>query len=105
MLSCKGRELDPVIGRDAEIRRAIKFYLEGQKQPSANWGARVRDCCRRRTCPENTKGDVPEGLRTRQYLLLIWGINAGAKFRGEFEERLKAVLNDVNSSNSRIYCL
>jgi len=98
-------KLDPVIGRDAEIRRAIRILSRRTKnnpvligEPGVGKTAVVEGLAQR-----ILKGDVPEGLKDRTIFALDMGaLIAGAKYRGEFEERLKAVLNDVNKSDGRI---
>ena len=98
-------KIDPVIGRDAEIRRAIRILSRRTKnnpvligEPGVGKTAVVEGLAQR-----ILKGDVPEGLKDRTIFALDMGsLIAGAKYRGEFEERLKAVLNEVNKSDGRI---
>ncbi len=100
----KGK-IDPVIGRDAEIRRAIRILSRKTKnnpvligEPGVGKTAIVEGLAQR-----IVRGDVPEGLKDRAIFALDMGaLLAGAKFRGEFEERLKAVLNEVKRSDGRI---
>jgi ATP-dependent Clp protease ATP-binding subunit ClpB len=97
--------LDPVIGRDAEIRRVIQILSRKTKNnpvltgdPGVGKTAIVEGLAQR-----ITRGDVPEGLRDKQIFSLDMGaLVAGAKYRGEFEERLKAVLAEVKAAAGRI---
>jgi ATP-dependent Clp protease ATP-binding subunit ClpB len=97
--------LDPVIGRDAEIRRVIQILSRKTKNnpvltgdPGVGKTAIVEGLAQR-----ITRGDVPEGLREKQIFSLDMGaLVAGAKYRGEFEERLKAVLAEVKAATGRI---
>ena len=100
----KGK-LDPVIGRDAEIRRAIRILSRKTKnnpvligEPGVGKTAIVEGLAQR-----ILRGDVPEGLKDKTVFALDMGaLIAGAKYRGEFEERLKAVLNEVKGAEGRI---
>ncbi len=98
-------KLDPVIGRDAEIRRVIQILSRKTKNnpvligdPGVGKTAIVEGLAQR-----ITRGDVPEGLRDKTIFSLDMGsLVAGAKYRGEFEERLKAVLTEVRAAAGRI---
>ena len=97
--------LDPVIGRDAEIRRVIQILSRKTKNnpvligdPGVGKTAIVEGLAQR-----ITRGDVPEGLRDRTIFALdMSALVAGAKYRGEFEERLQAVLSEVRAAEGRI---
>ena len=101
----KSGKLDPVIGRDSEIRRVIRILSRKTKnnpvligEPGVGKTAIVEGLAQR-----IVRGDVPEGLKDKTIFTLEMGsLLAGAKFRGEFEERLKAVLNEVSKSDGRI---
>jgi len=98
-------KLDPVIGRDDEIRRVIQVLSRRTKnnpvligEPGVGKTAIVEGLAQR-----VIKGDVPEGLKDKRIVALDMGaLLAGAKFRGEFEERMKAVLQEVTDSDGRI---
>ena len=101
----KSGKLDPVIGRDSEIRRVIRILSRKTKnnpvligEPGVGKTAIVEGLAQR-----IVRGDVPEGLKEKTIFTLEMGsLLAGAKFRGEFEERLKAVLNEVSKADGRI---
>jgi ATP-dependent Clp protease ATP-binding subunit ClpB len=98
-------KLDPVIGRDEEIRRTIQVLSRRTKnnpvligEPGVGKTAIAEGLAQR-----IVQGDVPESLKEKKLLSLDMGsLIAGAKFRGEFEERLKSVLNEVQAENGRI---
>ncbi|MBR4372949.1 MAG: ATP-dependent chaperone ClpB [Treponema sp.] len=106
-LTARARQdkIDPVIGRDEEIRRVMQVLVRRTKnnpvligEPGVGKTAIVEGLARR-----IASGDVPESLKDKQLLSLDMGsLVAGAKFRGEFEERLKAVITDVTKSEGRI---
>jgi len=101
----KRGKLDPVIGRDSEIRRVIRILCRRTKNNPVLIGeagvgktAIVEGLAQR-----IVRGDVPEGLKDKTiYQLDIGALLAGAKYRGEFEERLKAVLKEIQASEGRI---
>ena len=98
-------KLDPVIGRDDEIRRVLQILSRRTKnnpiligEPGTGKTAIVEGLAQR-----IVRGDVPENLRQKQvYSLNMGALIAGAKYQGEFEERLKAVINEITSSNGEI---
>ena len=99
------QKLDPVIGRDDEIRRVIQVLSRRTKnnpvvigEPGVGKTAIVEGLARR-----IADGDVPESLKTKRIIALDMGaMVAGAKYRGEFEERLKSVLTEISASNGEI---
>ena len=101
----KAQKMDPVIGRDAEIRNVIRILSRKTKnnpvligEPGVGKTAVVEGLAQR-----IARGDVPEGLRDKKIFSLNMGsLVAGAKYRGEFEERLKAVLEDIKGSDGEI---
>ncbi len=103
--SARDHKLDPVIGRDSEIRNVIRILSRKTKnnpvligEPGVGKTAIAEGLALR-----IVRGDVPEGLKDKTIFALDMGsLIAGAKFRGEFEERLKAVLNEIKASNGQI---
>ncbi len=101
-------KLDPVIGRDDEIRRLLQILSRRTKnnpiligEPGVGKTAIAEGLAHR-----IVGGDVPENLKSKQIFSLDMGaLIAGAKYKGEFEERLKAVVNEVISSNGEVYYL
>ncbi len=101
----RNQKLDPVIGRDGEIRNVIRILSRKTKnnpvligEPGVGKTAVVEGLAQR-----IVRGDVPQGLKDKKIFALDMGaLVAGAKYRGEFEERLKAVLEDVKNSNGQI---
>ncbi len=101
----RDQKLDPVIGRDAEIRNVIRILSRKTKnnpvligEPGVGKTAAVEGLAQR-----IVRGDVPEGLKDKKLFALDMGaLVAGAKYRGEFEERLKAVLEEIKNSDGEI---
>src|SRR6201999_2147779 len=98
-------KLDPVIGRDEEIRRVMQILARRTKnnpvligEPGVGKTAIVEGLAQR-----IVSGDVPDVLKTKKLVALdLAALVAGAKFRGEFEERLKAVLKDISEADGQI---
>ena len=101
----RDQKLDPVIGRDGEIRNVVRILSRKTKnnpvligEPGVGKTAVVEGLAQR-----IVRGDVPEGLKDKKLFALDMGsLVAGAKYRGEFEERLKAVLEEIKKSNGQI---
>ena len=101
----RDQKLDPVIGRDGEIRNVVRILSRKTKnnpvligEPGVGKTAVVEGLAQR-----IVRGDVPEGLKDKKLFALDMGsLVAGAKYRGEFEERLKAVLEEIKNSNGQI---
>ena len=101
----RDQKLDPVIGRDSEIRNVVRILSRKTKnnpvligEPGVGKTAVVEGLAQR-----IVRGDVPEGLKDKKLFALDMGaLVAGAKYRGEFEERLKAVLDEIKSSEGQI---
>ena len=103
--AARAGKLDPVIGRDEEIRRTIQILARRTKNNPALIGEPGvgKTAIAEGLAVRIANGDVPESLRNRRLMALDMGsLIAGAKYRGEFEERLKAVLDEVKSANGEI---
>jgi ATP-dependent Clp protease ATP-binding subunit ClpB len=104
-LTAQTSRMDPVVGRDAEIRRAVQILARKSKnnpvligEPGVGKTAIVEGLAQR-----VSRGDVPQSLKGRRILSLDMGLLiAGAKYRGEFEERLKAVIQEVKAAEGQI---
>ena len=105
--AARDNKLDPVIGRDEEVRRVIQVLSRRTKnnpvligEPGVGKTAIVEGLAQR-----IVKNDVPEGLKGKRVVSLDMGaLIAGAKYRGEFEERLKAVLKEVLEPKAKSFC-